>query len=974
MKKFKGALASILLLCLVFTCSCGGKKSAQSSQSNSESSVSSESSTENSSESFSDSSLQESSEEDSSEELDHEHAYALNKSDGVWTYACTGCDFTTPLLSKEENGEFVERIVDFAVEVQEGKNPVVLQISDTQFTYWGDPNGWCYDYLRETITTTQPDLILVTGDNVYGRFDESGKYLTSFIEFMESFQIPWAPVFGNHDNECVLGVDWQCQQYENATYCLFEQRNLTGNGNYSVGLLQGNQLLRVFYMLDSNGCDQPMIDRNGNKTTPTAGTNTVKTTAGFGQDQIDWYTSSITQLKTFAPDVKLSFAYHIPQAIFGNAIEKYADEIASSGSLSNQCFNIDTCESADATDFGCIGYDAPATWDINHAVWNGMKKLGVDSIFVGHEHCNSWSIVYDGVRLQFGQKSSEYDSFNFVFPQSGIIQRGNKDTKPDEANPLIGGTVMIVSKEDGSIPNAYIYYSGNPFTYSPPSNVLQGDNRKDMPMYSGDVTELGFAEGTLVYELKNETSSLWDDAWANRAILKAPQTQDYITVEFVPEKDLKFGTLIFHTWGEKGSPSLYTITAGTRTDACITTMEGYETTALKAGTHYLLHVACAGLSELQIGSLTYDSVIYFANITFNTGSLPTPTTNPNPEPEEPEEPKDLSVYQGDALSAMPTYSGNVTALGFPEGTTPVYELVTTADDGWAPRAVLEVNSQKDYVAFDVVFSKDITANLTLWPASNGKTYGSYALSASGVKPSDTADAARKVLILDQNGATATEFKGNTLYTIYFYLTGLEESVHFGSWVDATIYFTNVRCADGDVGPEAPFVANIFTQDGAESLPLHEGDVTLLGFKEGTDVVVKKTAGSTWGDGIYFNLNSSTNCLTVQFSLSVVPSAGQQFLIYGWGASGDDYIARINDGEVTHKSSDTFIRNAELLNADGSAVTEWEVGKVYTLKIYHNGLNAIAIIPTSDTFSAGSSIYLDNDIIQNNDEYAATAEL
>jgi hypothetical protein len=929
---------------------------------------------ESSKEDSSEISAEESSKEDSSEEKEHEHAYALTKPNGVWLYQCTGCDFTTPLLSTEENGEFVEGVIDFAVELDEGRDPVVLQLSDTQFTNWGNPENWCYAYLRETIIATNPDLILVTGDNVYGRFDENGSYHTSFIEFMESFQIPWAPVFGNHDNECALGVDWQCQQYENAEYCLFKQRDLTGNGNYSIGLLQDNELLRVFYMLDSNGCANPMIDGAGNKITPAAGTNVVKTTAGFGQDQVDWYTASITQLKTFTSDVKISFAYHIPQSIFDNAIEKYKDEIAAAGSLSEKCFNLDDCETADETDFGCIGFDSCGSWDADHTIWNGMKELGVDSIFVGHEHCNSWSIVYDGIRLQFGQKSSEYDSFNFVFPQDGTIKHGYKDAKPDEANSLIGGTVIIVSKEDGSIPNAYIHYSGDPFTYKPLSNVLQGDNRNDMPLYLGAVTDLGFAEGTVVYEVTNETSSLWDDCWTKRAILKAPATQDYVTVEFVPEKDIEFGKLIFHTWGVKGSPSLYTIDASTRTGGCITTMEGYEATILKAGKHYLLHVACAGLSEIQIGSLTFGSAVYFANITFNNGSLPTPTTNPNPEP-EPEVPDvtELFVYQGDSRNTMPTYNGNATALGFAEGTTPVYELVTTADDGWTPRSVIEVNCKKDYLAFDVVFSKDINANLTLWPAGNNTMYGSYALSVNGVIPSNTADNTRKVFILNQNGEQATSFKGNTLYTIYFYLTGQEQSVHFGSWVDATIYFANIRCEDGDIGPEAPFIPNVFTQDGADVLPLYEGDVTEFGFEKDTDVVVKTTTNSTWSDGVYIYTVAATNCLTIKFSLSVIPSEGQQFMIYGWGNDNDGYIARINDCKIIHNSSDTFIRKAELLNADGSVVTKWETNKVYTLKIYHNGLNSISILPVSTAIPAGSSIYFDNSIIQNNDEYIAKTE-
>ena len=53
-------------------------------------------------------------------------------------------------------------------------------------------------------------------------------------------------------------------------------------------------------------------------------------------------------------------------------------------------------------------------WDTSKNIYNGMKELGVDSIFVGHEHCNSASVVYEGIRFQYGQKSSEYDRYNSV--------------------------------------------------------------------------------------------------------------------------------------------------------------------------------------------------------------------------------------------------------------------------------------------------------------------------------------------------------------------------------------------------------------------------------------------------------------------------------------------------------------------------------------------------------------------------------
>ena len=122
-------------------------------------------------------------------------------------------------------------IVDFVVEVPVGKDPVVLQLTDTQIIDLAQArptsnryDGWatdqveelCYNHLTEVITATKPDLILLTGDIVFGEYDDAGTTLISLVNFMETFKTPWAPIFGNHDNESTKGVDWQCEQFENA--------------------------------------------------------------------------------------------------------------------------------------------------------------------------------------------------------------------------------------------------------------------------------------------------------------------------------------------------------------------------------------------------------------------------------------------------------------------------------------------------------------------------------------------------------------------------------------------------------------------------------------------------------------------------------------------------------------------------------------------------------------------------------------
>jgi len=375
----------------------------------------------------------------------------------MWILVCLACFF---LMGCQKENNVAEK-VDFIVEVEEGREPIVLQLTDTQIIdsaqsrtaqrisplltkKWATDQveELAYDYIKETIEKTHPDLILLTGDIVYGEFDDSGTVWESFVEFMDSFGIPWAPVFGNHDNETKKGVDWQCEVLENAENCLFMQRELTGNGNYTVGILQGGELKRVFFMLDSNGCGNISAESEANGHTVSS--------IGFGRDQMVWYTEVAEEIKEASPDTKFTFAFHIQLAAFVDAYEQYGFQ---NGSVRKNPINIDELPNKNEGDFGYLGQDFD-TWDDQYIVWNSFKELGVDSVLVGHEHCNSASVVYEGIRCQFGQKSTAYDQTNY--------KDGNKIIGSDhlELQPLVGGTVFPLSEEDGSIVEPYIYLCG----------------------------------------------------------------------------------------------------------------------------------------------------------------------------------------------------------------------------------------------------------------------------------------------------------------------------------------------------------------------------------------------------------------------------------------------------------------------------------------------------------------------------------
>jgi len=350
--------------------------------------------------------------------------------------------------------------VDFIVSVPEGRDPVILHLTDPQIidptqqrysgrltdtfaSYWAKDkkNERCYDYFREIITATKPDLIILTGDIVFGEFDDNGENFLEFVDFMESFNIPWAPVFGNHDNESNMGADWQSEQLENAKNCLFMQRTLTGNGNYTVGIEQGGKLKRVFFMLDSNGCGAASAKSLANGHT--------KTEAGFGNDQIVWYGKTAQAITAISPDTKLSMAFHMQIAVFKDSLGRYK----TNDSYAN--VYIDDLENKGEGDFGYTGRGVKGDWDSYYNVWKTIKSLGIDSVFVGHEHSNCSSVVYEGVRLQYGMKSSTYDRNNYITANGEIQTAVYYSTN----TPWVGGTVFSLD-ENGEIKSPYIYSCG----------------------------------------------------------------------------------------------------------------------------------------------------------------------------------------------------------------------------------------------------------------------------------------------------------------------------------------------------------------------------------------------------------------------------------------------------------------------------------------------------------------------------------
>ena len=85
------------------------------------------------------------------------------------------------------------------------------RLHDDEITAW-DPanfNTQCGNPIRSLVNQTRPDLIFITGDIIYGSFDDAATMREWICAITDSFRIPWAPVFSTHGNESKMDAQWQ---------------------------------------------------------------------------------------------------------------------------------------------------------------------------------------------------------------------------------------------------------------------------------------------------------------------------------------------------------------------------------------------------------------------------------------------------------------------------------------------------------------------------------------------------------------------------------------------------------------------------------------------------------------------------------------------------------------------------------------------------------------------------------------------
>lgn len=312
--------------------------------------------------------------------------------------------------------------LDFVIDFPAGKDLTILQLADTQMqslkgartparrsqlssSYFvpfptgkrNDHDFRVWRYVDEAVERVQPDLIVLTGDNVFGETDDSGAMWLEFIEKMDSYGIPWCTVFGNHDNESGKGVRWQVEQLMKSEYCIFKQGSVSGNSNYNLLIRQGGEAKYLFYMLDSNGCKLRPDNEGAGMMPDNPDIDLIVQDAGFCDDQLEWMRDSGLSVRKEYGEVPSLIFFHIPdysawkqvKNLYGDAMERFPFYPDREGDLG---FALESLG----------GYD-------NGPFWGYAKELDCIGMFVGHRHKVATSILCDGIRVTYGLKTGTYD-------------------------------------------------------------------------------------------------------------------------------------------------------------------------------------------------------------------------------------------------------------------------------------------------------------------------------------------------------------------------------------------------------------------------------------------------------------------------------------------------------------------------------------------------------------------------------------
>lgn len=247
----------------------------------------------------------------------------------------------------------------------------IVQVTDIHW-HNGEPADLRTRALIEAVIDAErPDLVALTGD-IVGGYDsrDPARAYREVVAPLESRELPWAAVFGNHDDEGRLSRLDLLHVQKGHPHCLTERGPLdvTGVGNYVLRIegAEDDGLAAALYFLDSGGHESQGIGDY----------------AWIARDQIAWYveTSRALAAEYGRPEQRLPALafFHIPLPEYA---EVWEQRVCRGSKGEPVCGPV-----------------------INSGFFAALVEQGdVMGTFVGHDHLNDFEGELHGIRLAYGR-------------------------------------------------------------------------------------------------------------------------------------------------------------------------------------------------------------------------------------------------------------------------------------------------------------------------------------------------------------------------------------------------------------------------------------------------------------------------------------------------------------------------------------------------------------------------------------------
>lgn len=259
----------------------------------------------------------------------------------------------------------------------------VVQFTDTHFTYGFDNyDKRTLNLISTIVNTAKPDLVVFTGDQALSI--SAPRLYKQLTEHMESLDVTWSFVFGNHDNDyhdySKIIAAIESAKPEQLLFKTGPKLEDGGVGNFSINFTYDDEPFYNIYMLDTK-TEQHTFKREG-----------ISRYKYLSTAQISWYENKTND--DVLLDVRSTIFMHVPLIQFLE-YENYLDANGVVGEVNESVY----------------------PQSVDKGMFDVIVRQGVtDAVFAGHDHENNFAFYHEGVLLGYGQNSG--------FNSYGKLQQG----------------------------------------------------------------------------------------------------------------------------------------------------------------------------------------------------------------------------------------------------------------------------------------------------------------------------------------------------------------------------------------------------------------------------------------------------------------------------------------------------------------------------------------------------------------------